>query len=388
MDSGRHVVLMTNDSATMNSVAAALKSAKDSALLVNCTGLPHLVVQLEKLSPMVALVDVDPDPRRILSELDPILARFNQTRFVVLSSEASGDLLLEAMQIGARHLLQKRMIESGLAGVLGRFVSGESLGPKQQGLVVSVFSAGGGCGATTLALNLAHEVQLHTARSVLLVDLDDCYGALAACLDLDGDYGVADVLARKTIDEELIRTTAAAFSDRLHVLLSPASARSSRHRAMEFDAIDQFLAACRRAYSLTVLDAPRLDPQVAGQLARSSNTTFLMLQLSVKDIRAARVLLKSLTEQGVPPESITLVVSRYHRRSIISISQAREALGRDALVVIGSDYRHSLEAMTYAQPLAEVAPRSPLRKELRQLALEILEMPAVAVQAGSHTGAA
>jgi hypothetical protein len=97
------------------------------------------------------------------------------------------------------------------------------------------------------------------------------------------------------------------------------------------------------------------------------------------DIRTARLMVKSLTDQGVPPSSVTLVVSRYHRRSMISISQAREALGRDSLVVLGSDFRHALESMTYGQPLAEVAPRSPLRKEIRDLALGLPEMPAVPV---------
>ncbi len=378
MDPGRRVILMTNDPATLTSVSAVLRSANKPSAVETCTALPGLIAQLEKTSPGVALVDVDPEPRRMLADLDPIIARFAQTRFVALSAEVTSDLMLDAMQIGARHLLQKRSIESDLLGVLDRFVFGESIESKRQGLVVTVLSAGGGCGATTLALNIAHEVQLETSRPVLLTDLDDRYGAIAAYLDREGEYGIADVLARKQIDEELIRTTALAFSERLHVLLSPASVRSSRNQSIEYDSINEFLSVCRRSYACTVLDAPRLAPQVAARLAQASSTTFLLLQLSVKDIRTARTLLKSLTEQGVAPESVTVVISRYHRRSIISISQAREALGRDALVVVGSDFRHALESMTYGQPLAEVAPRSPLRKEIRELALGLLELPAAA----------
>ena len=61
---------------------------------------------------------------------------------------------------------------------------------------------------------------------------------------------------------------------------------------------------------------------------------------------------------------------------MISLAQAKEALGRDSMELISSDYRHATESMTYGQPLAEVAPRSPLRKELRDLALKLLEAPA------------
>lgn len=363
---------MTSDPATETSVTGVLKSAPGSAAVETCNSLANLVSLLEKTVPPVALVDLDPTPKRMLADLDPIITRFGQTRFVALSTDVTSDLLLDAMQIGARHLLGKRSIESELAGVVSRFIAGDAAGQRRQGLVVTVLSAGGGSGATTLALNIAHEIQLETSRQVLLADLDDRYGAVAAFLDREGEYGIADVLARKQIDEELIRTTALAFSDRLHVLLSPASARSSRYLPIDYAGINEFLTVCRRMYACTMLDAPRVAPDVAARLAAASNMTYLMLQLSVKDIRTARTLLKTLGELGVLPENITLVISRYHRRSVISLAQAREALGRDTLVVVGSDFRHALESMTYGQPLAEVAPRSPLRKELRDLALGLL----------------
>jgi pilus assembly protein CpaE len=379
MDAGRRIVLMSNDPPTQSAVAGILKTASQPMTLEMCTGLQALVAQLEKKPASVILVDIDPEQKRTLAGLDSVLSRFPQTRLVVLSHEVNNELMLEAMQVGARHLLPKRSIEADLLGVLGRFVFGESLGPKRRGQLVTVLSAGGGCGATTLSLNLAHEVQLETARPVLLVDLDEHYGSLAAYLNLEGDYGIADVLARKQVDEALLHTTALTFGDRLHVLLSPASTRPSAQRVMDYNSMSVFLDVARKAYGWTVLDAPRLPAEPLARIVGASTTTFLVLQLSVKDIRTARSLLKSLTDHGVSPESVTLVLSRYHRRSMISLSQAREALGRESLVVVGSDFRHALESMTYGQPLAEVAPRSPLRKEIRDMALGLPEMPAVSV---------
>jgi pilus assembly protein CpaE len=315
-----------------------------------------------------------------MRELEPLISRFNQTRFIVLTGGSANELIFEAMQIGARHLLSKKSIETELMGVLGRFIASDSATPTGRGVVYTVLSAGGGCGATTVALNLANELQLHTSRTVLLADLDTSYGALASYLGLEGQFGVADVLSRtRQIDEELIRTTAQSFTNHLHVLLSPANTRTARDAPLQFEALNEFLDGCRRAYSYTVLDAPRHSLDVSARLALGSAMTFIVLQLSVKDIHVARAILRSLIDQGVAPGAVSLVVSRYHRKSVISLPQAKEALGRDSLELVSSDYRHSLESMTYGQPLAEVAPRSPLRKDLRDLALKVLATPAPAV---------
>src|ERR1041385_5083239 len=133
-DSARRVVLMTNDAATKNSVASLLKaSGSDPGRLEICSSLPQLVVQLEKTSASVALVDVDPEPVRTMRELEPLISRFNQTRFIVLTGGSANELIFEAMQIGARHLLSKKSIETELMGVLGRFIASDSATPTGRG---------------------------------------------------------------------------------------------------------------------------------------------------------------------------------------------------------------------------------------------------------------
>jgi pilus assembly protein CpaE len=376
MNSGPRVVLMTADSTTARSVTDVLRSVNDSSALEVCPTLPQLVVRLENAVPTVAVVDLDPEPSRSLKELDPIIVRFSTTRFIVLSGALDQRLIMEAMAAGARHLLCKQTINSDLPGILKRFMTANPLTPAQWGSVCTVLSAGGGCGATTVALNLANELQLHSSRPVLLVDLDSSYGAIASYLGVEGQYGVADILARATaVDDELIRTTAQSFSERLHVLLSPVSTHNSNAAPMTYDGLNGLLRGCGRAYSYTVVDAPRVPPAAAVALAQASSMTYIILQLSVKDIRVARSMLRLLSENGIAPGAVSLVVSRYHRRSVISLVQAKEALGRDSLELLCSDYRHATESMTYGQPLAEVAPRSPLRKEVRDLAIKLLEAP-------------
>ena len=67
-----------------------------------------------------------------------------------------------------------------------------------RGSAVTILSAGGGCGATTLAVNLAAELGAIDPSSdpPLVVDLDYHYGAVSTYLAVQGDYGVLDLLNR------------------------------------------------------------------------------------------------------------------------------------------------------------------------------------------------
>src|SRR6185312_6715325 len=88
----------------------------------------------------------------------PLARWFPDTRFIVLSTAMGNELLLDAMKAGARHFLLKAAIVAELHDVLKRLSSDSA--PSSTGAAVTILSAGGGCGATTVAVNLAAELQL------------------------------------------------------------------------------------------------------------------------------------------------------------------------------------------------------------------------------------
>ena len=71
-----------------------------------------------------------------------------------------------------------------------------------EGHVVTVFSAKGGCGKTTLATNLAAALAAGGRREVCLVDLDLAFGDVAIALQLFPAHTIADAVAMgDTLDE-------------------------------------------------------------------------------------------------------------------------------------------------------------------------------------------
>lgn len=364
-------MLMTEEPATIHAVTAALSSNGQLLQENVCRDLAALGGRLAETSASAALVDIDFHPGRILANLDQMVRRFPETRFIVVSSAMDPRLMLEAMQSGARHFMMKSDLAGSLRDVIRRLCYG---GASSSGQVVSVFSASGGCGATMVAVNLAWELQAVADKPALLVDLDYSYGAVAAYLGVEGAYGMIDLQERLgPIDPELINTTAVPYHERLRVLVAANPARlGGAGSGADYQRLTDTMAGCALSAPLVVVDAPRLPLRIAADLARASAINLLVMQLTVKDVRSARHFLTAMRNAGIPSENFTLLVNRYRRRSaLIELEEARRALdmgGGTRIECLSNDFTSVNESINLGRPLEQVAPRSPVRKELHALA--------------------
>jgi len=375
----KNVLLMTNELATVTAVTAALESNGRLDPRDVCRNLADLTARLERGGIPAVLVDVDEQPQQILTAVEALTKRFVDTRFAVLSGSLNPNLLLLAMRSGVNNFVEKRTIPSDLTGILKRLCPPTDL--TQKGTLVTVLSAGGGCGATTFAVNLADELaHLPQGPSVppsLIVDLDYCYGAVGSYLSLDGEYGLLDLLSRTDpIDAQLIRSTALSSAPQLHALLGTARERLGEVVALDEQRIGEALEACKSAYRWTVVDAPRMPGPIAAAIVRHSDAVFLMMQLTIKDLRVARQMLASLALHA-PGATVQLLVGRYSgRRQWIGLDEAREALGLTAdqtLTCLSNDYRTVSKAVNIGRLLSEAAKRSDLRRDVQKLAAHLVQ---------------
>lgn len=362
------VLLVSQDSNTASAVNQAL-AANNFKVGDRLSSLSDMVTYLQSNPAPAALIDIDPDPPRMLEELDSITGRFLRTRFIVLSRELNSDWILKAMQAGARHFLAKKSLVTELAAVLHKLLPSEGMSSSPGG-VVTVLSAAGGCGATTLATNLAHELHAADGESVLLVDMDMHYRAITLYLGLKEQYGLSDILARTSrIDHHLILSTAVTFAG-LKVLAGPAEGAVAPTAAQ----LDAAIQAFRHSARYTVIDAPRVAPDVRAVLARQSLLTLVLFQLNVKDINRTQQILASLQESGVNMESVVPLASRCDKKAMVSPQEAQRALGGIPIEKITNDFRSATRAMNYGKPLAQAAPRSELHQDVQRLARQVADV--------------
>jgi len=375
MNNAADILVVTQEPQVAQAVANAINVNGQWAARGVCRGLDELVITLERGVVPAVVVDIDPKPTQMLSDLDQIIGRHPATRFVVVSS-SQGDLLVQAMQVGVRHFLLKDRIEADLRSVLQRLIpanAGTRNGHHLQGSVVTVLSAGGGCGATTLAINLANELHLLSNQPTLLIDMDVAYGAAAGYLGINAQYGIADVLRDgDRIDSHLVRSTAVVHSDDLHVLVSPATVDMESPATLQFEHLGRMLQKARETYTYTVIDAPRVPLPVSTLLTSASALTCLVLEMNVEHIRVARSMYAALAGRGMAQDRILPLVSRYRgRREMITIEDAQRAIGCTRIGQLSNDYKAVLSSINYGKPLAVHAPKSALRLDVLNLARQV-----------------
>ncbi len=375
MTSESTLLLITPSQEMGTAVSSALSSNDRFRLNGVCPNLKDLAEHPQSAAPSAVLLDIDPDPRRILADLESIGGRFPDTRFIVLAESLRNDLVLEAMQAGARHFMIKRDLDSDLGAVLRRLVGSTPAAAAMRGLIGTVLSVSGGCGGTTVAINLANELSLLSSTAALLVDLDCSYGGASTYLGLAGEYGIADVLQRNgELDPQLIRSTAREYSDGLSLLINPMTVDPKSPNSLLHDHLPNAIRVCRQSYESTIIDAPHVSMDTAAQLADAGDATFLILQLTVKDLVTARLMLSALKDRGVFAEALTVVINRYQKRqTMVTLEDVRTTLGEIPLICIGNDYRSAIKGLNYGQPLAEAAPRSALRRDLKAVAAKLRE---------------
>ncbi len=367
------VLLLTQEDQTIADVRSVLESRALAEGASICGTLMDLRTELSRTMngrSHIAMVDIDQDPEHMLSELSRITMMHPHLWLIVLSKEFNERCVLHAMQAGARHFLRKSAITAELDQVLEHLLAQRPEAATASGTILSIFPCSGGCGATTVAINLANELRLALAKRVLIVDLDTHYGATASYLGLKGRYGIGHVLGRQgPIDRHLIESTAATYCEGFDVLLSPAAAEADRGVNLNYANLPATLEACREAYDYVLVDAPRAPREIMTDLASVSRMNLIVLQLTVRDVAFAGSLISFLTDQGIPRERILALANRVRRRGpLLRIEDGQRAIGVHTLHPIRSDWAKAVRSVNRGQPLADVANRSRLRRDYQRLA--------------------
>jgi pilus assembly protein CpaE len=322
----------------------------------------------------VIVADMGEDPTDRIRRIGAMLSRGSAAEAVLLGAEPAPELLILAMRAGIKEFaalpLREGDLEAAWDRIRSRAVDVEKSG-SGPGEIVSVVGAAGGLGATSLAVNLAWELEARRPGSTVLVDLRRPDGEVPLFLDLEYSYTwgeVAENISR--MDQTFLRSVLAEAENGLRILPAPSFSQESKPFVTP-EAMRECLKGLADMFSYVVVeDNGGLDP-VSQEVLSVSKVQWLVMAMSVTCLAKVKRHLEDAARLDASfPERIRLAAARVVKGGDIGPEEAAEVLGKQVSCTIPEDLRGTMAAINQGRPLALSAPKSPMLKAVREMARE------------------
>ncbi len=325
--------------------------------------------------PRVLIVDIGDSPSPLTAMLSLTAAFTEDTRLVGIGSMNDINLYREMIGAGISDYLVKPITEKALMAVLQQIEEPDeeeeapAADPDSIQKIV-VVGTRGGCGASTVALNLAWGMAEQKQHRTALVDLDLEFGTIALSLDLEPTRGLREALENPSrIDSLFISSATAKLTEKLSVM---ATEETMGHEVL-FDpaATSALFDALGRENDCIVVDLPRSSAGVRPGVFEAATEVVLVTELTLSGLRDSIRVLAGI-EEFAPSTPVKVIANRTGGAAQgMQLADFQKALGRKVDFQVAEDRKAFNLASNTGKPLIQVDGRCKASKTLAK-AVDIL----------------
>jgi pilus assembly protein CpaE len=307
----------------------------------------QLAEVLSTEAPNVCLLEIS-EPRDAGLSLIPELLRIDaKLPIIVVLPSNDPELLLRCLRQGASDFLIPPFTSEQVEGALQKVARLQPARASYSGKVYCVMPAKGGCGASTIASNLAYQMKRGDKR-ILLADLDPLAGTLSFLLKIKSNFSFMDALARShDIDADLWKGVVTPRNG-VDVLLSPEVMSEGMSELTDAGSIVEY---ARGTYDLVVLDAGGVYGDWNLSQAQLADEILLVTTNELTALQAVQRCLSYLDANNIGRYKLRLIVNRYDRHTGLSKDVIGAALHLDLFYIMPSDYEAIQKALMEGKPL-------------------------------------
>src|SRR5882757_414797 len=313
----------------------------------------------------VIIIELDTNPEHALDLVEHICGHMSAT-VMVYSAHTDPELLVRCMRAGAREFLTQPVAPTTIAEAMVRAsVRRPSHRPakKSEGRLLVFLGAKGGSGVSTLAANFAVALTQDSRQRTALLDLNLPLGNTAIDLGLTAPLSAVDALRDlERLDSHYLSTVMIKHASGLSVLAAP-----DRYSPLDIceGSIEKLVNVVRQDFDYVVVDAGAGMGLVGRALLSSATTVYLVLQVSLPELRNANRIISEYFRSDTP--QLEIVLNRFSPRSVeIDEEAINKALTTPAKWRVPSDYAAVRKAQNTASPI--VLEGSPISQAIRQMA--------------------
>jgi pilus assembly protein CpaE len=297
----------------------------------------------------------------------------------VVLMDSSGDdriqlnsSFLSVMRLGVSQIVGLPLNPHDFNTALKRIAERSAPPASDRSRVFAVAGVTGGCGATSLAINLGQEIAHLWKKRCILVDLSLKLGAAASHLNIEPTHSLNDLIRQKArLDEPSIRKFLIRINENYDLLPGPDRLVAGQvySSADVLQLIDRLKPFC----DVLVLDLPCTYDDFYFEVLKSADHVILVGEPKVPSMRALK-LVHQMVGRGRTGETEHLVINRFDENAgSLSSGLLARILGANKFHTIPQDLSAFSDAENRGCTLRQSALHSAALAEIGTLARHLVE---------------
>ncbi len=242
--------------------------------------------------------------------------------------------------------------------------------PSVSAKVWTVVGSVGGCGATTIAVELASALARRAPeKRVALVDLHLVDGSAAAYLGTNPQMMLAEASAAPDrIDAALLDAFAMKVGEGFELLAAPRDSKAFTRVSQT--AVCRMLEVACQVYDWIVIDLPRHQQSWTLDVLSGSDEVLVVSELTVPALLSARALAAEIEAELPEAEAPRIILNRLASRVFgpaPSLAEAEKALQRKADGGVTSDWEAAAASVNLGGSISHHRPRSKIVRDIAVL---------------------
>jgi len=235
-----------------------------------------------------------------------------------------------------------------------------------RGKLITVFSAKGGCGKTTLATNLAAALADRGRREVCLVDLDLAFGDVAIALQLYPAHTIADAVPiANNLDASAVSSLLTQHSPGLTTLVAPIEPGTAE--SIPAALVATVLELLKRQFDYVIVDTPpAFDDHVLAAFDQS-DLVALLATLDIPALKNLKLTLETLDLLNYPRDRWRLVLNRADSKVGLALGEVEKTLKAPIAAQIPSS-RDVPASINRGVPIVLDDPKHPVSAAIKSFA--------------------
>lgn len=367
-------IIIADDVKDMRDMIAKMLAASrlDYEIVATCENGEEVLDTFKRKKADIVLMDINMPVMNGLEATEVITGLYPHVQVIMMSVQHETEYLKKAMLAGAKAYVMKPvdMVEL-IETIETTFERAKLLTPVSvsnekvyDAKIISFFSAKGGVGNTSVALNAGITFHEMLSKKVLVVDLDLRFGDIALMMNRQNETTIKELMDDSPIEEFAdVSSYLFSYAEGLDFLFAPKDPESAEY--ISKDRVHKFLELVKRHYEIIVIDTGVNFDEVTLVALDLSEKVVIVSNQEVTGIKNTKVCLKVMQTLNYDYSKIKLLINMSDDKFGISKGNVQKAFDYEILGFIPEDVKLVRNAINTGIPFAMT--KNSLKKPFKAL---------------------